>query len=86
MEKYYDTYLVSTEQLVKENNYDGAINKYVEMVQVLKSYFGLDKVTSRNIAQYDFSNGGHGKIMTKRMVISKLHILFLFYYHICCNT
>lgn len=30
MEKYYDTYLVSTEQLVKENNYDGAINKYVE--------------------------------------------------------
>ena len=64
--KYYDTYLVSTEQLVKENNYDGAINKYVEMVQVLKSYFGLDKVTSRNIAQYDFSNGGHGKIMTKK--------------------
>ena len=50
----------------KENNYDGAINKYVEMVQVLKSYFGLDKVTSRNIAQYDFSNGGHGKIMTKK--------------------
>ena len=64
--KYYDTYLVSTEQLVKENNYDGAINKYVEMVQVLKSYFGLDKVTSRNIAQYDFSNGGHGKIMIKK--------------------
>lgn len=64
--KYYDTYLVGTEQLVKENNYDGAINKYVEMVQVLKTYFGLDKVTSRNIAQYDFSNGGHGKIMTKK--------------------
>ncbi len=57
----YDTYLVSASESVKKNDFEGATNKYVQMVNSLKDYLGI-KQKDISIDNYDYTTGGHGYV------------------------
>ncbi|MBO5138312.1 MAG: hypothetical protein J6B89_01560 [Bacilli bacterium] len=59
----YNKFLVPTSEMIAAKNYQGAIRKYMEMVQVLKEYYGI-QTPQQIIENYDNSQGGHGKIYT----------------------
>ena len=58
---FYNFYLSQTANLISENKYDEAIDRYKEMVDSLKDYFGTRDLTV-TIENYDMSKGGHGKV------------------------
>ena len=60
-QKVYYSYLEPTARLVKENKFDQAITKYVDMVNSLKDYYGI-KNDINGFENYDASKGGHGKL------------------------
>lgn len=60
-QKVYDNYLVRTCELVKENNFEEATNKYIQMVNSLKDYLGI-KQKDITVPNYDYTTGGHGYI------------------------
>lgn len=59
----YNKFLVPTSEMITEKNYQGAIRKYMEMVQALKEYYGI-QTPQQIIENYDNSKGGHGKVYT----------------------
>lgn len=59
--KFYNFYLLPTASYISSGEYNNAIDRYKEMVEALKEYFGLvdSKLSAEN---YDYTIGGHGKI------------------------
>lgn len=60
----YNFYLSPTANFILEKNYDFAIMRYKEMVNSLKDYYGIN-VEIHPDEDYDYTNGGHGKVKTK---------------------
>lgn len=61
--QFYNFYLVKTANYIKDNKYDDAITRYMEMISSLKEYFSLEDINLMEIAKdYDMKNGGHGKL------------------------
>ena len=60
----YHKYLTYMITYIETNNYDKAVLKYTEMVNLLKNTYGLNNIdiNSLNKNEYDFSKGGHGHI------------------------
>ena len=64
IESLYKTYLTKIVGLIKLHQYDNAINRYVSMTKSLEECYGIsyDGKVSTN---YDYSKGGHGKLMIR---------------------
>jgi len=58
----YNFYLVPTANYVNDQNYDEAVNRYKEMVNALKEYYGIKEEITEIAKGYDIAQGGHGKL------------------------
>lgn len=56
----YNFYLSATANFVREEKYDEAVNRYKEMVNSLKDYYGIRENTPEIAKEYDMAQGGHG--------------------------
>lgn len=66
----YKNYLLKTKELILEKNYQKAINKYQEMTNILKKYYGIT-TKEQLIENYDQKLGGHGKVYLKTVEVKK---------------
>lgn len=57
----FNFYIQPTALLIKENKYDEAVERYSEMTNALKDYYGLT-TKEKMPSDYDYKNGGHGKV------------------------
>ena len=64
IESLYKTYLTKIVGLIKLHQYDNAINRYVSMTKFLEEYYGIS-YDGNVSANYDYSKGGHGKLMIR---------------------
>lgn len=55
----YNFYILPTANLVKEEKYDEAVEKYTKMTKSLEDYYSIN-VRQTVPQDYDYSQGGHG--------------------------
>lgn len=60
--QFYNSYLSSAANYIENNQTDLAIERYTEMVNALKEYYGLASLDEM-IENYDMTKGGHGKVI-----------------------
>ncbi len=68
LQQFYQQFIVSTVSLVEQHQVEEAVSQYKKMIQVLKEYYGIAEITEKelsNYQNYDFHQGGHGKIKCK---------------------
>ena len=63
--QFYNFYLVPTANFVKKKEYHQAVYRYQEMVMALKEYFGIRDDVRTMVPNYDYTQGGHGKVKIK---------------------
>jgi len=63
-ENVYDCYLDKTAKYVENQQEDKAINKYIEMINSLKTYYSIYDEVTELPKNYDISKSGHGKVKT----------------------
>lgn len=59
------THIAPVVVFIEAGHFDLAIAKYVEMVNILKNMYGINM--EANVADYDYSRGGHGYVLTKEV-------------------
>ena len=60
----YNTYLIPTVELIKNKKYSEAVESYTKMTKSLEQYYGIE-AEAHVPNGYDFTKGGHGKILIK---------------------
>ena len=58
-----DSYIFPTVYLIREGKEEEAVKKYVTMTKALEDYYGI-KVDANVPENYDYKNGGHGKVLS----------------------
>lgn len=65
----FNFYIQPTIHLYEDNKYDKAIERYKEMFDSLKDYFGYKNIPYTIPQEYDYKNGGHGFNIKKKTSI-----------------
>ena len=58
---FYNAYIDPTARLIAAQRYDQAVEKYKKMTNILREYYGIQKVTDVPKA-YNYTEGGHGYV------------------------
>lgn len=65
IQKIYQSFICPIVSFIKENQYETAIQKYIQMTQNLQNYYACS--SSKKVPnEYDYQNGGHGKVLFKK--------------------
>lgn len=62
---FTNNYLLPIVSMIENKEFEQAIAKYIEMVNLLKNTYGVKQ--DNKIIDYDYSNGGHGYVFTKKI-------------------
>lgn len=69
--RFYQLYLLETAALISSEKYKEAVCKYEQMMNTLKSYFGIHDIDLTTYQKdYDMSMGGHGKLKVRELTVS----------------
>ena len=58
-------YIIPAVYLIREKKYEEAVKKYTTMTKALEDYYGIS-VDTKVPENYDYKNGGHGKMLIRR--------------------
>ena len=64
---YFTKYIIPITNLIKNNQYEGAVNDYVRMTTTLYTIYGIPKqsISNLEIEVADIKQSGHGKYKVK---------------------
>lgn len=70
---YFDRYIRVISALIQGKDYNLAINKYIEMTNSLKNFYGItdQNLTIEAIYNADIENSGHGKYVQKKITLQR---------------
>ena len=68
---YFNNYITTIVHSIKNNKYDMAINKYIEMTNNLKNFYGITdyNITLEEVNNADIEKSGHGRYVQKKITL-----------------
>ncbi len=63
---FTNNYILPIVSMIEQKEFDLAIAKYIEMVNILKNAYSIRQ--NGEVVDYDYTNGGHGYVFTKKII------------------